>query len=118
MFCLAATRGKTEERREEKIADKEIKEIGDKEKVKRSRTCGRGRRGRGAGLVTRKTGKGGRSLGEARGSTLSVSRLGFDITLIPVPHRMWPIDRACPIKATGAQRFTTLALELISSKNK
>ena len=71
-----------EERREEKIADKEIKEIGDKEKVKRSRTCGRWWRGRGAGLVTRKTGKGG-SLREAGGPTLSGSRLGFDTTLIP-----------------------------------
>lgn len=116
MFCLAATRGKTKERREEKIADKEIKEISDKEKVKRSRNCGRGRRGRGVGLVTRKTGKGG-SPREARGPTLSGSRLGFDITLVPVPRRMWAIGRACPIKVTGAQRFTTLALELISSKN-
>lgn len=45
MFRLAATRGKTKERREEKITDKEIKEISDKEKVKSSRNCGRGSEG-------------------------------------------------------------------------
>ena len=42
---------------------------------------------------------------------LSGSRLGFDITLMPVPCRMWAIGRVCPIKVTGAQRFTTLALD-------
>ena len=45
MFRLTATRGKTKERREEKITDKEIKEISDKEKVKSSRNCGRGSEG-------------------------------------------------------------------------
>ena len=63
MFCLAVTRGKPKERREEKITDMEMKEISDKEKVKRSRNCGRGSRGWGVGLVKRKTGKG-RSLRE------------------------------------------------------
>ena len=45
MFRLAATRGKTKERREEKITDKEIKEISDKEKVKSGRNRGRGSEG-------------------------------------------------------------------------
>lgn len=71
----------------------------------------------GAGLVTRKTGEG-RSLGRVGVTAPSpVAGFGFDITFVPVPCRMWAIGRVCPIKVTGAQRFTTLALELISYKN-